>query len=575
MKMKWLCGSLQDFIWGWCPQQSVVSQLSPSDDRGGEGFLSYIREEAQSSPKRWVFLLYDQLNLSLIPFNDERPTETGLVLIESIAKGTSRPYHKQKIAMLISNMRHFAIEAQRKGHPISYIITRENYSNALQNLSGLGVIHTIRAAEKSTRDELSPLVDSGLLTEHPHKGWITPIDWFTEALGTKPPFRMAPFYQKFRQETGILMDGSKPIGGKYSFDSENRSPWDGMHDLPDPPSYSRDSIDLEVEELVNSTFEEHPGSADLSAQPTTIGQAKDALEYAISVLPLFGKYEDAMTTYSRGLFHSRLASILNLSRLLPKDVVDRVLSTDAPLNSVEGFIRQIVWREYVHHVHVVTDGFQNLEVNRTPNIENDAGWWKSKRNGAQPNQNPNHLSQNRKLPVAYWGEKSGLNCLDQTVQSVMEDGWTHHIPRLMVQSNIASLLDVNPRELTDWFHASFIDAYDWVVEPNVLGMGTYALGDSMMTKPYVSGTPYINRMGDYCKSCSLDPKKTCPISSLYWAYLERHRSAFEGNFRMSMPLRTLSKRPEDKKVKDRILFESVYESLSAGRVWRPDGSQTL
>ena len=143
--MKWLCGSLQDFIWGWCPQQSVVSQLSPSDDRGGGGFLSYIREEAQSSPKRWVFLLYDQLNLSLIPFNDERPTETGLVLIESIAKGTSRPYHKQKIAMLISNMRHFAIEAQKKGHPISYIITRENYSNALQNLSGLGVIHTIRA----------------------------------------------------------------------------------------------------------------------------------------------------------------------------------------------------------------------------------------------------------------------------------------------------------------------------------------------------------------------------------------------------------------------------------------------
>ena len=141
-----------------------------------------------------------------------------------------------------------------------------------------------------------------------------------------------------------------------------------------------------MEELVNSRFEEHPGSADLSAQPTTIGQARDALEYAISVLPLFGKYEDAMTTYSRGLFHSRLASILNLSRLLPKDVVDRVLSTDAPLNSVEGFIRQIVWREYVHHVHVVTDGFQNLEVNRTPNIENDAGWWKSKRNGAQPKQ---------------------------------------------------------------------------------------------------------------------------------------------------------------------------------------------
>ena len=205
----------------------------------------------------------------------------------------------------------------KKGSPCFIHRDEEDYSDTLQNLDGLGTIHTIRAAEKSTRDELSPLIDSGLLIEHPHNGWITPIDWFTDALGTKPPFRMAPFYQKFRQETGILMHDSKPIGGKYSFDSENRSPWDGMHDLPEPPSYCRDNIDLEVEELVNSSFEEHPGSVDLSAQPTTISQANDALDYAISVLPLFGKYEDAMTTQSRGLFHSRLASILNLSRLLP------------------------------------------------------------------------------------------------------------------------------------------------------------------------------------------------------------------------------------------------------------------
>ena len=278
--------------------------------------------------------------------------------------------------------------------------------------------------------------------------------------------------------------------------------------------------------------------------------------------PLFGKYEDAMTTQSRGLFHSRLYSVLNLSRLLPMDVVDREYSTDAPINSVEGFIRQIVWREYVHHIHVVTDGFQNLEVNRTLNTENDA---KSERKGVDPKHNPNHLSQNRKLPVAYWGEKSRIK-LPRPNCSISHGRWVDppH-SELMVQNNIASLLDVNPRELTDWFHASFIDAYDWVVEPNVMGMGTYALGDSMMTKPYVSGTPYINRMGDYCKSCSLDPKKTCPISSLYWAYLERHKSAFEGNFRMSMPLRTLSKRSENKKIDDRIVFESVYESLSAGQ----------
>jgi deoxyribodipyrimidine photolyase-related protein len=541
-----------------------------SASRQGGGFQSLLRDDGRATPKRWVFLLYDQLNLNLLPFDDSPPEETGILLIESTAKGTSRPYHKQKIAMLISNMRHFAIEAQSEGYPVAYLMTKDYYSVALEKFASVGSIHVIKAAEKSTRDELSPLIDSGLLTVHPHRGWITPMKWFIEAVGAKPPYRMAPFYQKFRQETGILMDGSTPIGGKYSFDSENRSPWDGKHELPEPPVYPKDDIDLEVESLIDSKFSGHPGKADLSALPTTIDQVNAALGYAISVLPLFGRYEDAMTVHSKGLFHSRLASLLNLSRLLPRDVLDRVLSADAPLNSIEGFVRQIVWREYVHHVHVITNGFQDIEVNKTLNTRNDAGWWESDHNGNYRRSSPNHLNQDRSLPMAYWGEQSGLNCLDQTIQSVMEDGWTHHIPRLMVQSNIASLLDVNPRELTDWFHASFIDAFDWVVEPNVLGMGTYALGDAMMTKPYVSGTPYINRMGDYCKSCSLDPRKSCPISSLYWAYLERHRSHFEGNFRMSMPLRTLSKRSHDKKFEDQRVFESVYSSLRAGKVWRPE-----
>jgi deoxyribodipyrimidine photolyase-related protein len=132
----------------------------------------------------------------------------------------------------------------------------------------------------------------------------------------------------------------------------------------------------------------------------------------------------------------------------------------------------------------------------------------------------------------------------------------------MVLSNIGNLLDVNPRELTDWFHAAFVDAYDWVVEPNVLGMGTFALGDAMMTKPYVAGSAYINRMSDHCKSCAFHPKKTCPITRLYWAYLDRHAPSFEGNFRMKMAMNNLKRRSEEEKTKDKLAFEWVSHALA-------------
>ena len=147
------------------------------------------------------------------------------------------------------------------------------------------------------------------------------------------------------------------------------------------------------------------------------------------------------------------------------------------------------------------------------------------------------------------------------VESVIEDGWTHHIPRLMVLGNIASLLDVNPRQLTDWFHAAFIDAYDWVVEPNVLGMGTFALGESMMTKPYISGGAYINRMSDYCKGCQYDPKQNCPITNLYWDFISRHSESFIDNHRMSIPIRNSLRRDEDKKNIDRQTFQAWTHRL--------------
>ena len=495
----------------------------------------------------WFFVPYDQLNHYIFPWANLERKKAGLIFIESSKKGNSKNFHKQKLALLLSNMRHFSDEAKSLGHPIIYEKTTFGYREVLENLyEQLGQIQVVKPAERELRVELDPLLNSGKIWFLEHDGWLTKRNWFLESVGDKPPFRMDRFYQRVRKETGVLMEQGKPKGGKYSFDSENRFPWKGEPETQFEIEYKVDKIDQEVMELVNDKFSSHPGQCDLSKVPTSLEQNLDSLKWALENLPYFGRYEDAMSTKSRYLFHSKLATSINLHRLSPKQVIDAVLSTQAPLNSIEGFFRQMIWREYVRHIHEVTDGFRELEV-----FDKDS-------------EGPNFLNQNNPLPETYWGKKSGFNCLDTVVDSVMEEGWTHHIPRLMILSNFANLLDINPRELTTWFHEAFIDAYDWVVEPNVLGMGTYSLGDAMMTKPYISGTPYINKMSDYCKSCKFNPKKDCMVSNLYWAFIERHKSAFEGNIRMAMPLRSLAKRSDEKKEQDKLAVDYILSTLSRG-----------
>lgn len=515
---------------------------------------------------RWVWLAYDQLNLAFLEAL-ETEERLGVVLIESVEKARRRPYHQQKLGVLLSNQRHFALELAAQSIPVLYLITRSTYGDVVRHLSrSLGVLSAFVAAERELRQEVEPLEQEGLLTVLPHPGWLTPRTWFTESVGHEPPFRMDAFYRTVRQSTGWLMEDGKPIGGKYSFDADNRRPWKGEPACPEPPTYPNDAIDDEVENLVRTRYGHHPGTVDLTTQPTTSEAVHHAVDFAMQLLPNFGAYEDAMSEKSRGLFHSRLATLLNLHRLMPSTLVERVLSTEAPHNSVEGFLRQLVWREYVRHIHDVTDGFRTLELARQPALRG-ARWEGFEQVDEEPH--PNHLEQGNPLPQAYWGATSGLRCLDASVESVMEDGWTHHIPRLMVLSNIANLLDVDPRELTDWFHVAFIDAYDWVVEPNVLGMGTFALGTAMMTKPYVAGASYINKMSDHCGTCAFHPKKTCPMTRLYWAYLARHAPSFSGNHRMAIAMKNIARRDEAEKALDVATFERVSQALREGEEMRP------
>ena len=543
-------------------QVSAIAEITKP--KRGSAFQETLRDDTGASPIRWRYVPHDQLHLALDPWSGEPAEQTGLVLIESVKRGRSRPYHKQKLAFVLANLRSFVLEAQAAGHPVLHLTTEGDFSEALSSLSHLGPLHVLRPAERELRLELSPMLEAGSLIEHPHPGWLTPREWFLDEVGAEPPFRMSPLYKRFRRESGALMDGDAPEGGKFSFDAENRQPWKGTPSAPAAPRFERTEVDLEVEALVEEIFAEHPGQVDLGALPTTREQALEALRLVDSVLGPFGPFEDAMSSKSRGLFHSRMASALNVHRVLPRELLELVLESEAPLNSREGFVRQLIWREYVHHVHEVTDGFRSLTLERAPTARRDAGWFGE--GGASDTKDkelhPNRLRQLRELPRAYWEADSGLECLDATVRSVMEEGWTHHIPRLMVLGNIASLLDVEPRQLTDWFHAAFVDAYDWVVEPNVLGMGTFAVGEAMMTKPYVSGTPYIKKMSDHCEDCELDPKSTCPLSKLYWAFLARHQDAFEGNHRMSMPLRSMQKRSEEQRSADAAAFEEWSAKLA-------------
>jgi deoxyribodipyrimidine photolyase-related protein len=512
------------------------------------------RRQTDPSGRRWIFVPYDQLSDAFGPLSREDPTELGIILVECPLKASRRPYHKQKLALVLANLRHFALEQAARGVAVRHVVSDGDYGSALEDLLA-GAEAPVRAmlpAERELREEIRPLVDSRRIETLPHEGWLTSRDQFERACKT-PPFRMDAFYRTVRRESGILMEGGKPVGGKFSFDAENRKPWPGEPAAAEPPEFPADPIKDEVLELVETAFADHPGELRTASLPATRDDAERLRDWAREhCLPLFGPYEDAMSVRSSNLFHTRLSSLMNLHRILPRRVVEDVATSELPLASKEGFIRQVLgWREFVRHVHETTDGFRRLPDGAPPEADTGAA--------------PSALGASEPLPPVFWGASpSGLACLDHVVSDVWAEGYSHHITRLMVLSNIATLLDVSPRKLTDWFWVAYTDAYDWVVEPNVLGMGTFAVGELMTTKPYISGAAYIDRMSDYCGECAFDPRKTCPLTPMYWAFLDRHADALAGNPRMRLPLASLRRRGDRRRGTDREISDRARVTLENG-----------
>jgi deoxyribodipyrimidine photolyase-related protein len=532
-----------------------------------ERIAKFVPTVKEAKSRRWIYVPYDRLHDGVGPLSETEPDDAVLVLMESRAKGTRRPYHKKKLTLVLSAMRHFALEQAERGCRIVYGASPTSFADGLLELQEKWQWDELvvnRPAERELRVELGEAKARGLrVTFVEDTAWLSTTEDFEGVFGktaapNKPGQRqylMDKFYRAMRQKSGLLMERGKPVGGQFSFDAENRKPWRNEIPVPVRPTFAPDEITQEVMALIEQRHPEHFGKLEGFDLAVTRADAETAWAFALEhLLPFFGPWEDAMSSAHPDLFHSMTSPLLNLTLLRPRDLVEQTAEAFAagkiPLASAEGFIRQTIgWREFMRHIHEATDGFRTLE----------------------PSGAPNALSANRALPPVYWGVQSGMRCMDTVVAGVVGDGWSHHITRLMVLSNLATLCGFSPRELTDWFWFAYVDAYDWVVEPNVLGMATWGDGGLTATKPYVSGAAYINRMSDFCGKCKLNPKialgeGSCPFTAMYWSFMERNEEILSPLHRMSMPLQTMRKKSAADKQALRERAEKAIGQLERGEI---------
>jgi deoxyribodipyrimidine photolyase-related protein len=350
---------------------------------------------------------------------------------------------------------------------------------------------------------------------------------------------MESFYRKQRTRLNMLMEGNEPVGGSWNFDKENRLPPPKKYEGPKYLEHQRDEIDNQV-------------ALEISHEPTTtwattrkgaLAQLKNFIDNHFAE---FGPLEDAMTTDNWALHHSLLSPYLNNGLLHPSEVIRAAVQAfnkgSIPIESAEGFIRQVIgWREYVNGMYwfLGPDYRENNQLNATRKL----------------------------LPLFNDPDKTQMNCIKETVTDIKDRAWVHHIPRLMLLSNLALITGTNPQEFLEWMREVFIDASEWVMVPNVIGMGVHADGGTMMTKPYAAGGAYISRMSNYCKPCVYDPKlrvgeKACPFTTLYWDFLDRHKEAFVKNHRMSQQIFGLNRLSDLPELKERAM--DVLEGLEAG-----------
>jgi deoxyribodipyrimidine photolyase-related protein len=504
-------------------------------------------------------ILGDQLTPDL-PILTQADRQRDIILLcEVREEATYVKHHQQKIAFLFSAMRHFAAELREQGYHVRYVTLDDpansgsfdgEVARALQE-HGLTRVIVTEPGEWRVLQKFRNWPEQLAITPVilPDTRFLCSHETFTGWARGKKQLRMEFFYRLMRQQHNMLLqpDGA-PEGGAWNFDKENRKPPPAKAAFPPRHAHAHSAITREVLALVKTYFADHFGALEAFDYAVTRSGALQDLDFFISrCLPHFGDYQDAMMVGEAYLYHARLSAYLNAGLLLPLEVCQRAevayRAGQAPLNAVEGFIRQILgWREFIRGIYwLQMPGYAAL----------------------------NTLNATEPLPDFYWTAETRMHCVAEAVRQTRDHAYSHHIQRLMVTGNFALLAGLDVRQVQEWYLAVYADAYEWVEMPNTLGMALFGDGGIVGSKPYAASGKYIKRMSNYCRGCAYDPEATtgptaCPFNALYWDFMARHAAKLGGNQRMPYVYATWEKFGPAKQQAIRQQAQDILARMRAG-----------
>ncbi|MFN9573287.1 MAG: cryptochrome/photolyase family protein [Betaproteobacteria bacterium] len=510
--------------------------------------------------RRLRLILGDQLQHDSPQFDDFDPARDRMVLIEAPGEATHVWSHKARIALFLAAMRHYTNMLASRGLPFVHVTLDDPQFSDLPGL----VDRLKRVIEREHARELV-IVEPGewrleqallslpaqtdvRLSVLPDRHFLCPRVEFARWASGKRELRMEFFYRQMRRQHRVLLDAAgEPVGGAWNFDADNRSgfPRGGPGEIAAPARFAPDAVTREVLALVERSFPDHPGELSNFAWPVTRAQALQALQRFIDArLEHFGRHQDAMWTGMPFGWHALLSSSLNLKLLDPREVVAAAEAAyrerGLPLASVEGFIRQVRgWREFIRGVY----------------------WHFMPKMGQA-----NHYRHRRALPAWYWTGATRMNCMRECIGQTLQHGYAHHIQRLMVTGQFALLAQIEPQRVAEWYLAVYIDAVEWVELPNVAGMALHADGGRFTSKPYVASGQYIKRMSNYCTGCTYRPEQrtgaqACPVTVLFWNFLDTHERSLAGNPRTMMMAKNVQRLAADERAAIRAQAAQILDHL--------------
>jgi deoxyribodipyrimidine photolyase-related protein len=509
----------------------------------------------QTKTPALVLILGDQLSHALASLKRADKSGDVVLMVEVADETTYVRHHKKKIALILSAMRHFSIELQKSGWQVDYV--------KLDDAGNTGTFtgEVARAVKRHKASCIKVTEPGEWRVAAMMRGWAAalklPVDIldddrfiasnaeFAAWAKDRKQLRMEYFYRDMRRKTRLLMAGTEPEGGKWNFDADNRKPAANDLFMPDVSRFKADKITAEVLELVAKRFANHIGTLEPFWFAVTRKDALKALDNFIAhALPKFGDFQDAMLRDQPFLYHSILSPYLNIGLLDPLEICRKCEfayhAGAAPLNAVEGFIRQIIgWREYVRGIY----------------------WLKMPDYAEQ-----NFFEAKRKLPDFYWTGATDMVCLKAAIDQTIEHAYAHHIQRLMLTGNFALLAGIDPHEVHEWYLMVYADAFEWVELPNTLGMSQFGDGGLLASKPYAASGNYISKMSDYCGSCRFDVKQrtgpeACPFNALYWDFLDRNRAKLGRNPRLGQTYATWDKMDDSKQAAVRASAKTFLKTL--------------